>query len=93
MQFNGSKLAKRKRGAIVRARGQSQRYGPERSALDDAAASNAVKTKLHVAIIGSGGAAMACALKAVERGARVTVIERGMMVAPASTSAAYRQRS
>ena len=33
----------------------------------------------HVAIIGSGGAAMAAALKAVERGARVTLIERGMI--------------
>jgi len=33
--------------------------------------------KLHVAVIGSGGAAMAAALKAVERGARVTLIERG----------------
>lgn len=32
---------------------------------------------LHVAIIGSGGAAMAAALKAVEHGARVTLIERG----------------
>ena len=33
---------------------------------------------LHIAIIGSGGAAMAAALKAVERGARrVTLIERG----------------
>lgn len=32
--------------------------------------------KLHVAVIGSGGAAMAAALKAVERGARVTLIER-----------------
>ena len=31
---------------------------------------------LHIAVIGSGGAAMACALKAVERGARVTLIER-----------------
>ena len=31
---------------------------------------------LHVAVIGSGGAAMAAALKAVERGARVTLIER-----------------
>jgi len=30
-----------------------------------------------IAVIGSGGAAMACALKAVERGARVTLIERG----------------
>nr|WP_296540696.1 mercury(II) reductase [Rhodoferax sp.] len=34
-------------------------------------------TGLHIAIIGSGGAAMAAALKAVERGARVTLIERG----------------
>ena len=32
---------------------------------------------LHVTVIGSGGAAMAAALKAVERGARVTLIERG----------------
>ena len=32
---------------------------------------------LHVAVIGSGGAAMAAALKAVESGARVTLIERG----------------
>ena len=31
---------------------------------------------LHIVVIGSGGAAMACALKAVERGARVTLIER-----------------
>ncbi len=35
------------------------------------------KHGLHIAIIGSGGAAMAGALKAVERGARVTLIERG----------------
>lgn len=34
---------------------------------------------LHVAVIGSGGAAMAAALKAAERGARVTLIERGMI--------------
>ncbi|SCW83680.1 mercuric reductase [Sphingobium faniae] len=32
---------------------------------------------LHVAVIGSGGAAMAGALKAAEQGARVTLIERG----------------
>lgn len=32
---------------------------------------------LHVAVVGSGGAAMAAALKAVELGARVTLIERG----------------
>ncbi len=32
---------------------------------------------LHVAVIGSGGGAMAAALKAVELGARVTLIERG----------------
>ncbi len=32
---------------------------------------------LRIVVIGSGGAAMAAALKAVERGARVTLIERG----------------
>ncbi|NNM57032.1 mercury(II) reductase [Acidocella sp.] len=34
-------------------------------------------SNLHIAVIGSGGAAMAGALKAVEQGARVTLIERG----------------
>ena len=33
--------------------------------------------QLHVAVIGSGGGAMAAALKAAEQGARVTLIERG----------------
>lgn len=37
------------------------------------------KQALHVAVIGSGGAAMAAALKAAERGARVTLIERGTL--------------
>lgn len=35
--------------------------------------------KLHIAIIGSGGAAMAAALKAVENNAEVTLIERGTL--------------
>lgn len=39
--------------------------------------SNASTHALRVAVIGSGGAAMAAALKAVEFGARVTLIERG----------------
>ncbi|HEY9235171.1 MAG TPA: mercury(II) reductase, partial [Phenylobacterium sp.] len=34
---------------------------------------------LHVAVIGSGGAAMAAALKAVEQGAKVTLVERGVI--------------
>ena len=34
---------------------------------------------LHVAVIGSGGAAMAAALKAIEQGARVTLIERSTL--------------
>ena len=34
---------------------------------------------LHIAVIGSGGAAMAAAIKAAERGARVTLIERGTL--------------
>lgn len=33
--------------------------------------------RLHIAVIGSGGAAMAGAIRAAERGAKVTVIERG----------------
>ena len=34
---------------------------------------------LHIAVIGSGGAAMAAALKAAELGAQVTLIERGTL--------------
>ena len=34
---------------------------------------------LHIAVIGSGGAAMAAALGAAERGARITLIERGVL--------------
>ena len=37
------------------------------------------EARLHVAVIGSDGAAMAAALKAAERGARVTLIERGTL--------------
>jgi len=54
-------------------------YTAEIIGTSDATAGNAVQSKLHIAIIGSGGAAMACALKAVERGARVTLIERGII--------------
>ena len=35
------------------------------------------KRSLHVAVIGTGGAAMAAAITAAERGAKVSVIERG----------------
>ncbi len=43
----------------------------------DARTQTGNEASLHVAVIGSGGAAMAGALKAAERGARVTLIERG----------------
>lgn len=36
-------------------------------------------TRLHVVVIGSGSAAMAAALKTVELGAKVTLIERGII--------------
>jgi len=36
-------------------------------------------TGLHIAVIGTGGAAMAGAIRAAERGAKVTVIERGIV--------------
>ncbi|WP_408580864.1 mercury(II) reductase [Burkholderia cenocepacia] len=45
--------------------------------LSGSARTGAEGTTLHVAVIGSGGAAMAAALKAAESGARVTLIERG----------------
>lgn len=38
------------------------------------------KTTLHVAIIGSGSAAFACAIKAAEEGARVSIIESADIV-------------
>lgn len=44
---------------------------------DADASGTAGDARLHIAIVGSGGAAMAAALKAVEQGARVTLIERG----------------
>ncbi len=59
--------------AAVRARGYAAELRDDvartlRSGGDDT---------LHVAVIGSGGAAMAAAITAAERGARVTLIERG----------------
>ena len=36
-------------------------------------------TRLRIAVLGSGGAAMAAALKAAENGAQVTLIERGVI--------------
>ena len=38
------------------------------------------KQQLHVAVIGSGSAAFACAIKAAENGARVTIIEGGDVI-------------
>lgn len=45
--------------------------------LDDTQKTGGVGSGMHIAVIGSGGAAMAAALKALEQGARVTLIERG----------------
>ena len=58
------------------------RIGLVDQALDDpgvAARRVGGEQPLHIVVIGSGGAAMAAALKAVERGARVTLIERGSL--------------
>ncbi|TAK51333.1 MAG: mercury(II) reductase [Gammaproteobacteria bacterium] len=55
--------------------------GYQALAIQAADASNSLRddgeATLRVAVIGSGGAAMAAALKAVEQGTRVTLIERG----------------
>ncbi len=50
----------------------------EKSVTESTAANNS--KQLHVAIIGSGSGAFACALKAVENGAKVTIIERQSII-------------
>lgn len=54
---------------IQERRSQKARYASDNIATQESSES------LHVAIIGSGSAAFACAIKAAEGGARVTVIE------------------
>lgn len=51
--------------------------GKARQWLGSASHPSSDSQPLQVAVIGSGGAAMAAALRAVENGARVTLIERG----------------
>lgn len=51
----------------------------EPSTKDDAAKHDNRASGPHIVVIGSGGAAMAAALKAAERGARITLIERGTL--------------
>lgn len=52
------------------------------SPIIDSSTTTAKKSsqQLHIAIIGTGSAAFACALKAVENGARVTLVERQPMI-------------
>ncbi len=59
---------------------QAKGYGA--SLLDGAGAAKAAKgdAGLHIAIIGSGSAAFACAIRAAEEGARVTIIEEADMI-------------
>ncbi len=71
-------------GLGYRARGADSQGLPAAGLLDKALGRLGSRAKhgsgepvLHVAVIGSGGAAMAAALKAVAQGARVTLIERG----------------
>ncbi len=51
--------------------------GERSESLDRGGRTAIPDTELRIAIIGSGGAAMAAALKSAENGARVTLIERG----------------
>jgi mercuric reductase len=61
----------------ARASGPSERRAGKM--LDREAKQESRGAPLQVAIIGSGGAAMAAALRAAEDGARVTLIERGLI--------------
>lgn len=62
-------------GAVEALSAAISKLGYSSTVADHSTASSA--RGLHIAIIGSGGAAMAAALKAVEQGARVTLIESG----------------
>ncbi len=53
--------------------------GHPNTSLTSASTGTGHDGRLHIAIIGSGGAATAAALKAIERGARVTLIERSTL--------------
>ena len=56
----------------------SKNYRVElQSASDTLRSRSSAETSLHIAIVGSGSGAMAAAIAAAERGAKVTLIERG----------------
>lgn len=65
-------------GVLVRAV-KAKGYGAEISRPTDTMARRAGGSPLHIAIIGSGSAAFACAIRATEEGARVTMIETGTL--------------
>jgi mercuric reductase len=65
-------------GLLVRAV-EAKGYGAEVSRPAAPAARSGGTPSLHIAIIGSGSAAFACAIRAAEDGARVTMIERGTL--------------
>lgn len=67
------KVPVQKLAEAVAARGYGARSRDRNTTFD------ADRQGLRIAVIGSGGAAMAGALKAVERGAHVTLIERGTL--------------
>lgn len=64
-------------GYRARPDGVAQTGGAAQAGTGAGASAARRDDRLRVAVIGSGGAAMAAALKAAERGARVTLIERG----------------
>ena len=53
---------------------------PANRRCDDESGDSTATNTQHIAIIGSGSAAFACAIKAAENGARVTIIEGGDVI-------------
>lgn len=67
--------------AALRAALAPHGYGLEKLADDDVGDAAVPRgSGLHIAVIGSGGAAFAAAIRATEAGARVTMIERGEVI-------------
>jgi len=55
-------------------------YGVTLLADDNSNRKNNINNRLHIAIVGAGSGAFAAAIKATERGATVTLIERGNVI-------------
>ncbi len=84
VSFDAGKAVVESSGAVSQAQLlkaiESKGYGASMMNDDDAAATRASGSGLHIVIVGSGSGAFAAAIKAAEVGAQVTLIEGGEVI-------------